>query len=126
MTVLAWRLGILVGFFAVWEAVAAPLNPLFYIRPSSLPGALLGMWRVPDLPPLGEHVWLTLQEIAGAYVLAVAAATLISTGVVAFIVDPLGNDHQFTFPKDLLGLLTQLNFQGVLSSIKIEPIRVYE
>jgi hypothetical protein len=42
------------------------------------------------------------------------------------IVDPLGNDHQFTFPKDLLGLLTQLNFQGVLSSIKIEPIRVYE
>jgi ABC-type nitrate/sulfonate/bicarbonate transport system permease component len=71
--ILAWRLGILVAILAVWEAVAAPLNPLFYIRPSVLPGTLLGMWRVPDLPPLGEHVWLTLREIAGAYVLAVAA-----------------------------------------------------
>ena len=73
MKILVWRLGILVAILAAWEAVAAPLNPLFYIRPSVLPGALVGMWRVPDLPPLGEHVWLTLQEIAGAYVLAVAA-----------------------------------------------------
>jgi hypothetical protein len=42
------------------------------------------------------------------------------------IVDPLGHDHQCTLPKDLLGLLTQLHFQGVLSSITISPIRVYE
>ena len=38
------------------------------------------------------------------------------------IVDPLGPEHQSPFPKDLLGLLTQLHFQGVLSSLKIEPI----
>ncbi len=73
MKVLLWRAAILVATLALWEAVAAPLNPIFYIRPSSLPGALLRMWRVPELPPLTEHVWLTLREIAGAYVLAVAA-----------------------------------------------------
>ena len=73
MTVLAWRLGILVVGLGLWEAVAAPLNPIFYVGPSALPGALLQMWRVPELPNLSEHVWLTLREIAGAYLLAVAA-----------------------------------------------------
>jgi ABC-type nitrate/sulfonate/bicarbonate transport system permease component len=71
--VLAWRLGILVAILAVWEVTVRPLNPIFYIPPSALPGALVRMWRVPELPALGEHVWLTFTEIAGAYALAVAA-----------------------------------------------------
>lgn len=58
---------------AVWEAVAAPLNPILYIRPSGLPAALLGMWRVAELPPLSENVWLTIKEILAAYLLAVGA-----------------------------------------------------
>jgi ABC-type nitrate/sulfonate/bicarbonate transport system permease component len=69
----AWRLAIAVAALALWEAVAAPLNPLFYVRPTALPGALVAMWRVPELPPLAEHVWLTLREIGAAYLLAVAA-----------------------------------------------------
>jgi len=73
MKVWAWRLGIAVAALALWEAVAAPLNPLFYVRPTALPGALVAMWRVPELPPLAEHVWLTLREIGAAYLLAVAA-----------------------------------------------------
>ena len=73
MTVLAWRLGILVALLAAWEIAVRPLDPLFYIPPSALPGALARMWRVPELPPLGEHVWLTFTEIAAAYALAVAA-----------------------------------------------------
>jgi ABC-type nitrate/sulfonate/bicarbonate transport system permease component len=71
--VLAGRIAIAVAVLALWEAVAAPLNPLFYIRPSVLPGALVAMWRVPELPPLAEHVWLTVKEIAAAYAIAVAA-----------------------------------------------------
>jgi ABC-type nitrate/sulfonate/bicarbonate transport system permease component len=73
VTVLAWRLGILVAIVAVWEVAVRPLNPIFYVPPSALPGALVRMWRVPELPALGEHVWLTFTEIAGAYALAVAA-----------------------------------------------------
>jgi ABC-type nitrate/sulfonate/bicarbonate transport system permease component len=71
--VLAWRLGILAAILLAWEAVTVPLNPIFFIPPSALPGALLNMWWVPELPALGEHVWLTFKEIAGAYALAVAA-----------------------------------------------------
>jgi ABC-type nitrate/sulfonate/bicarbonate transport system permease component len=71
--VLAWRAAVLVIALAVWEAAAAPLNPLLYIRPSSLPAALVTMVRVRELPPLPEHVWLTLREIAVAYALAVLA-----------------------------------------------------
>lgn len=73
MKVLAWRLGILAAVLVAWEVAVAPLNPIFYIPPSALPGALLRMWRVPELPALGEHVWLTFKEIVGAYALAVAA-----------------------------------------------------
>jgi ABC-type nitrate/sulfonate/bicarbonate transport system permease component len=69
----AWRLAIAVAALALWEAVATPLDPLFYVRPTALPGALVAMWRVPELPPLAEHVWLTLREIGAAYLLAVAA-----------------------------------------------------
>jgi ABC-type nitrate/sulfonate/bicarbonate transport system permease component len=71
--VVFWRAAVLVVVLAAWEAVAAPLNPILYIRPSSLPGALVRMWRVPDLPPLADHVGLTLREIVAAFLLAVAA-----------------------------------------------------
>ena len=40
MKVWAWRLAVAATILAIWEAVAAPLNPLFYIRPSALPAAL--------------------------------------------------------------------------------------
>src|SRR5713101_6448512 len=40
------------------------------------------------------------------------------------IVDPLCDDHQFTFPKELCGLWTQLHVHGVLSSSKMSPIRL--
>ncbi len=35
------------------------------------------------------------------------------------IVDPLGDDDQFTFPKEFRGLLAQLHSHGVLSSLKM-------
>jgi ABC-type nitrate/sulfonate/bicarbonate transport system permease component len=72
MKVFLWRAAVLAMGLVVWEVVAAPLNPLLYIRPSSLPSALVSMWRVPELPPFSDNVWLTLREIAVAYVLAVA------------------------------------------------------
>ena len=73
MTVLAWRAAILLGSVIVWEAVARPLNPVLYIAPSRLPAALVRMLNVRDLPPLPEHVWLTVTEIVAAYALALAA-----------------------------------------------------
>jgi ABC-type nitrate/sulfonate/bicarbonate transport system permease component len=71
--VVVWRVALLLAALLVWEIVCAPLNPLLYIRPSSLPAALVRMWRVPELPPLPQHVWLTLREILVAYGLALAA-----------------------------------------------------
>lgn len=73
MKVFALRAAVLVGLLALWQVVAAPLNPILYVAPSALPRALLGMFRAGDLPPLPEHVWLTVQEIAAAYWLAVTA-----------------------------------------------------
>jgi hypothetical protein len=40
-----------------------------------------------------------------------------------YIVDPLCDDDQFTFPKELRGLWTQLHSHGVPSSLKISPTR---
>ena len=40
------------------------------------------------------------------------------------IVDPLCDDDQFTFPKELCGLRAQLHSHGVLSSLKIFPIQL--
>jgi len=73
VNVFLWRAAVLVAALLIWEAAAAPLNPILYIRPSSLPGAFLRMWRVPELPPLSEHLWLTLREILVAFGLAIAA-----------------------------------------------------
>jgi ABC-type nitrate/sulfonate/bicarbonate transport system permease component len=69
----AWRALFLAGLLAVWEAVARPLDPVLYVAPSAIPGALLRVLRGQDMPALSGHLWLTLQEIAAAYGLAVAA-----------------------------------------------------
>jgi len=71
--VFAWRAGILLAVLAVWEVVARPLNPVLYVAPSRLPSALARMLSVKDLPPLAEHVRVTIVEVAAAYGLAVAA-----------------------------------------------------
>jgi len=73
MKVFVWRALILVVSLLSWELVAAPLNPVLYIRPSGLPAAFVRMWRVPELPPFSDNAWLTLREIAVAYLLAVTA-----------------------------------------------------
>jgi NitT/TauT family transport system permease protein len=67
------RAAVLAGALAVWEAVAAPLNPLLYVRPSALPGALRNVLMGRELPALSEHVGVTLREIAAAFLLAVVA-----------------------------------------------------
>ena len=72
MKVLALRAAVLAGLLAVWQIVAAGRNPVLYVAPSAIPGALLRVLSVEDLPPLPEHLWLTLQEIAAAYALAVS------------------------------------------------------
>ena len=73
MKILALRAAVLAGLLAVWQIVAAGRNPVLYVAPSAIPGALLRVFGVGDLPPLPEHLWLTLREIATAYALAVSA-----------------------------------------------------
>ena len=72
MRIWLWRLGLLLIALTLWEAVASMLNPILYVGPSRLPGALARVLATRDLPPLAGHVWLTMGEIAVAYVLAVA------------------------------------------------------
>ena len=71
MRLWTYRAIFLLGLLAVWEAVARPLNPILYVAPSALPAALLRVARGEDMPALPGHLWLTLQEIAAAYALAV-------------------------------------------------------
>lgn len=73
MRLFALRAAVLIGLLLIWEAVAAPLNPILYVAPSALPGALLRVFSVGDLPPLAGHLWLTVKEITAAYALAIAA-----------------------------------------------------
>ena len=72
MRIWLWRLGLLLIALTLWEAVARMLNPILYVGPSQLPGALARVLATRDLPPLPGHAWLTVSEIAAAYVLAVA------------------------------------------------------
>lgn len=77
MRVIAWRGAVLLIALAAWELVARPLNPVLYIAPSRLPAAFMRMLSVRELPPLGEHAWLSFEEIVAAYLLAVAAGVWI-------------------------------------------------
>jgi ABC-type nitrate/sulfonate/bicarbonate transport system permease component len=70
-TVLLLRLGTVAMLLLVWEMVAAPLNPVLYVRPSTLPEALGRVLAGQDLPALGEHARVTLLEVGAAYLLAV-------------------------------------------------------
>lgn len=72
MRVLALRGAVFLGALGVWEAVARPLNPILYVAPSALPGALLQVLRGEDMPPFVPHLLVTLQEIGATYALAVA------------------------------------------------------
>jgi ABC-type nitrate/sulfonate/bicarbonate transport system permease component len=67
-----WRALVLLAGLVLWEAVARMLNPILYVGPSRLPAALGRVLATRDLPPLADHVWLTVAEIAAAYALAVA------------------------------------------------------
>jgi len=71
--ILAFRAAVLLGLLAIWQLVAAGRNPVLYVAPSAIPGALVRVLSVQDLPPLPEHAWLTLREIVAAYALAVSA-----------------------------------------------------
>lgn len=73
MKILAWRAALLLGALAAWEALARPLSPVLYVAPSRLPAAFSRIAAVNDMPPLGAHAWLTLEEVAAAYALAVSA-----------------------------------------------------
>jgi ABC-type nitrate/sulfonate/bicarbonate transport system permease component len=72
MRVWLWRGLVLLGALVLWEAAARMLNPILYVGPSRLPAALGRVLATRDLPPLADHVWITLVEIAAAYMLAVA------------------------------------------------------
>ncbi|MGH2404371.1 MAG: ABC transporter permease [bacterium] len=67
------RAGFLIALLALWEILARPLNPVLYVAPSALPQAVLRLWRQPDIPPLLEHLGVTLRTILAAYGLAVGA-----------------------------------------------------
>jgi NitT/TauT family transport system permease protein len=69
--VLGARVAVLVGALLLWELIAAPLNPILYVRPSSLPPALANVLLARDVPALGEHALVTAREIVVAFVLAV-------------------------------------------------------
>ncbi len=72
MKIWLWRALVLLAALVLWEAAARMLNPILYVGPSRLPPALGRVLATRDLPPLADHVWLTLAEIAAAYALAVA------------------------------------------------------
>jgi ABC-type nitrate/sulfonate/bicarbonate transport system permease component len=71
MTIWLWRALVLLGALILWEAAARMLNPILYVGPARLPAALGRVLATRDLPPLADHVWLTLGEITAAYALAV-------------------------------------------------------
>lgn len=71
MRVWLWRGVLLLAALAVWEVSAKMLNPMLYVGPSRLPAALGRVLATRELPPLPGHLWLTLAEIAAAYVLAI-------------------------------------------------------
>ena len=87
-----WRAAVLLAALVAWEGVARLLNPLLYVGPSRLPAALARVVATRDLPPLAGHVWLTLGEIAAAYLLAVAGGLW-----VGFVLGLRGTLGRFVF-----------------------------
>lgn len=77
MKALLLRAAFLVAIVAAWELIARPLNPVLYVAPSTLPQATLRLLSQPDIPPLFEHLGVTLRSILAAYALAVGAGLLL-------------------------------------------------
>ncbi len=79
MNIFLTRLGLIVGFFGLWEAAVALgwLNPFFFGRPS---GIFADLWRITSSGYVFYHLWITLQEsilglaLGGASGVAVAFA----------------------------------------------------
>jgi len=67
------RAGIVVVALGAWEVFGRLANPLLYVPPSAALPALGRLLTLESYPDLGEHLLLTLREIAVAYGLAIAA-----------------------------------------------------
>jgi ABC-type nitrate/sulfonate/bicarbonate transport system permease component len=67
------RVLIVVLALGAWEVFGRLANPLLYVPPSAALPALGRLLTLQSYPELGEHVLLTLREIAVAYALAIAA-----------------------------------------------------
>jgi NitT/TauT family transport system permease protein len=66
------RAAIVVVVLGAWELVGRLGNPLLYVPPSAAVPALGRLVTLQSYPDLGEHLLLTLREIAVAYALAIA------------------------------------------------------
>jgi NitT/TauT family transport system permease protein len=73
MSVTLIRAGIVVIALSAWEVFGRLANPLLYVPPSAALPALGRLLTLQSYPDLGEHLLLTLREIAVAYGLAIAA-----------------------------------------------------
>jgi ABC-type nitrate/sulfonate/bicarbonate transport system permease component len=73
MSVALIRALIVAVALGAWEAVGRLGNPLLYVPPSAALPALGRLLTLQSYPDLGEHLLLTLREIAVAYGLAIAA-----------------------------------------------------
>jgi ABC-type nitrate/sulfonate/bicarbonate transport system permease component len=67
------RAGIVVIVLGAWEMFGRLANPLLYVPPSAVLPALGRLLALQSYPDLGEHLLLTLREVAVAYGLAIAA-----------------------------------------------------
>ena len=73
MSIALVRAGIVVIALGAWEVFGRLANPLLYVPPSAALPALGRLLALQSYPDLGEHLLLTLREIAVAYALAIAA-----------------------------------------------------
>ena len=73
MRVALIRLALLALVLGAWEVIGRAANPLLYVPPSAAVPALGRLLTLQSYPDLGEHLLLTLREIAVAYALAIAA-----------------------------------------------------
>jgi len=73
MSVVLIRAAIVMVVLGAWEIVGRLANPLLYVPPSAALPALGRLLTLQSYPELGEHLVLTLREIAVAYAMAIAA-----------------------------------------------------
>ena len=73
MSIALIRAGIVVIVLGAWEMFGRLANPLLYVPPSAVLPALERLLAMQSYPDLGEHMLLTMREVAVAYGLAIAA-----------------------------------------------------